>query len=144
MTLKNRYFALAKKHQIAVAVLLLEAIGTAVTTAIFIAGVISDSQVRSQIFTTHIPDYIALIAIFVLSTLMIFFIARQLLFRKRWARSAAMFVQLIQIAIAWNSFTGDQLGYLFGGWLAGTAGIGLYVLFSKEVIDSTTEKVDRE
>ena len=144
MTLKNRFFTLAKKHKLAVVLLAFESIGSAILTAIFVAGVIADYQVRPEIVVTHIPDYIALGAIFLLATLMFFFITRQLMFSKRWARSAAVFAQLIQIAIAWNSFTGDSLGYFFGGWLIVTSAASLYLLFSKDVIEATVEKIDRE
>ena len=144
MSLKNRFFTLAKKHKMAVVLLALESIGSAVLTLIFIAGVFSDYQVRPEIVLTHIPDYIALGSIFLLATLMFFFITRQLLFSKRWARSAAVFAQLIQLAIAWNSFTGDSLGFVFGGWLIATSALSLYLLFSKDVIEATVEKIDRD
>ena len=55
-----------------------------------------------------------------------------------------MFWQLIQIAIAWNSFTGEVTGYYFGVWLLATAFIGLYFLFNKTVVEQTTEQVDRD
>jgi hypothetical protein len=144
MTLKNRFFTLAKKHKLAVVLLSLESIGSAILTAIFIAGIVSDFQVRPEIVLSHIADYVALCAIFLLATLMFFFITRQLVYSKRWARSAAVFAQLIQIAIAWNSFTGDPLGYFFGGWLIATSASALYFLFSKDVIEATVEKIDRD
>ena len=144
MTLKKRFLALAKKHQIAVVVLLLETFGSALTTLLAIAGVALDFSRRPEIVQTRIPSYLFLIAIFIATTLLIYFITRQLIFCKRWARSAAVFVQAIQIAIAWNSFSGDLQGKLVGVWLIATAAIALYVLFSNDVINATTEKIDRE
>ena len=144
MTLKNRFLALAKKHRIAVVILLLEALGAALTTAVFVAGTIVDSITKPEIVSVSLGGYIAIDLIFLAATLVAFFTARQLIFQKRWARSSAVYWQLIQIALAWNSFTGDVLGYFFGGWLAGSAGVALYFLFSKEVIDGTAEKIDRE
>ena len=144
MTLKNRFLALAKKHRIAVVVLLLEAFGAAFSTAVFIAGTIVDAFSKREIFAKSFGGYLTIDAIFLLATVLAFFTARQLVFQKRWARSSAVYWQLIQIAIAWNSFTGDVLGYFIGGWLAGSAGVGLYVLFSKDVIEATTEKIDRD
>ena len=144
MTLKNRYFALAKKHQFAVAVLLLETLGAAFTAAIFIAGTIVDSISRPEVVAASLGGYITIDAIFVLSTFFAAFTARQLVFQKRWARSAAVFWQILQITIAWNSFSGDLLGKVIGAWLVVSALAGLYLLFSKEVIEGTTEKIDRE
>ncbi|MFM6963405.1 MAG: hypothetical protein ACKOWJ_03965 [Micrococcales bacterium] len=114
------------------------------TTLLFIFGTVSDAINTPKHFAQVLGADVALVAIFLLTNILVIFIARQLLFQKRWARSAAVFWQLIQIAIAWNSFTGDTLGYFIGGWLSGTAGAGLVLLFSKDVIDGTTEKVDRE
>lgn len=144
MTLKNRFFALAKKHQIAVVVLLLESFGAIITTLAFAAGTISDLTSNPNHVAILLGADISLIAIFALAAASVIFISRQLVFGKRWARSAAVFWQLIQIAIAWNSFTGDSAGMAVGAWLVITAAVGTYFLFSKDVIAGTTEKVDRD
>ncbi len=144
MTLKKRFLALAKKHQIAVVVLLLETFGSAATTLLAIVGVALDYSRRPEIVKTHIPDYLFLILIFIATTLVNFFITRQLVMCKRWARSAAVFVQAIQIAIAWNSFSGDLQGKVVGVWLIASAAVGLYTLLSNDVINATIEKIDRD
>lgn len=142
--MKNRFLTLAKKHQTAVVVLLVESLGVAITTLLFALGLILDANRNPKHFALIAGADISLVAIFGATTAMAIFITRQLAMRKRWARSAAVFWQLIQIAIAWNSFSGDLLGVLFGLWLAGSAVVGLYFLFTKDVIEGTTEKIDRE
>jgi hypothetical protein len=143
-TLKNRFFTLAKKHQIAVVVLLLESLGATFSAAVFIAGTIMDAISRPKIFAIGVGGYISIDAIFLASAVFGFFVARQLINKKRWARSAAVYWQIIQIAFAINSFSGDFLGKVIGLWLIGSSLVGLYALFSREVIDATGEKVDLE
>jgi hypothetical protein len=136
MTLKARFKALAWQLRVAVMVIFAEGLATAGVAIFFIAGLILDAKMLGAM--------IALCAMLVGTAAFIFFVARQLVFKKRWARSAAFFWQLIQIAIAWNSFTGDAIGYLFGAWLIATALVAIYYLFTKVVIEETREQIDRD
>lgn len=72
------------------------------------------------------------------------FIAVSLFRGKRWARSAALFWQLVQLSVATGSFTGQ-----FGNWLIGTALIVpsmvvAILIFRKDVVAATMEQVDRD
>jgi O-antigen/teichoic acid export membrane protein len=117
-------------------VIFAEALATTAVAVFFLVGLIIDAKLLGAM--------IALCAVFVGTAAFVFFIARQLVFKKRWARSAAVFWQLIQIAVAWNSFTGEVTGYFFGAWLLITAFTALYFLFTKVVVDETQEQVDRD
>lgn len=136
MTLKARFLALAWQLRLAVMVIFLEALATAAVALFFAFGLITDAKLLGAM--------IALTAIISATAAFLFFISRQLIFRKRWARSAAVFWQLIQIAIAWNSFTGEVTGYFFGGWLVATAVVSLLLLFNPTVVAITDEQIDRE
>lgn len=136
MSLKARFLALAWQLRIAVMVIFLEALATAGVALFFIVGLFTDAKLLGAM--------IALCVVIGGTAAFLFFVARQLVFRKRWARSAAVFWQLIQIAIAWNSFTGESTGYFFGVWLLTTAVVALSLLFHPVVVESTNEQIDRE
>ena len=136
MTLKARFLALAWQLRIAVMVIFAEAVATGLVAIFFVVGLVLDAKLLGAM--------IALCVMFAATAAFVFFIARQLAFKKRWARSAAVFWQLIQIAVAWNSFTGEVTGYFFGTWLIITAAVALYFLFSKVVVEETQEQIDRD
>lgn len=136
MSLKARFLALAWQLRVAVMVIFAEALATSAVAVFFIVGLLLDAK--------QLGAMIALCAVMSGTAAFVFFIARQLVFKKRWARSAGVFWQLIQIAVAWNSFTGEVTGYFFGVWLLATAFTALYFLFTKVVVDETQELVDRE
>jgi hypothetical protein len=136
MSLKARFLALAWQLRLAVMVIFLEALATAGVALFFIVGLFTDAKLLGAM--------IALCVVIGGTAAFLFFVARQLVFRKRWARSAAVFWQLIQIAIAWNSFTGESTGYFFGVWLLTTAVVSLSLLFHPVVVESTDEQIDRE
>ncbi len=63
---------------------------------------------------------------------------------RRWARSAAMFWQLIQVAIASGSFTG-QFGSQAIGWaILAPSVLGLYFVFRNDVVNATLEPGERD
>ena len=136
MTLKQRFKALVWQLKIAIMLVLLEA---------SIMGLISISAIPGGFITLKdAPTLFALIAIFLLATTLLFFVARQLVFKKRWARSAAFFWQLIQLSVAWNSFSGEFANFYIGGYLVVTSVVTIYFLFTKQVIEETQEAVDRD
>jgi hypothetical protein len=136
MTLKQRFKALVWQLKIAIMLLTVEA---------SILGLVSLSAIPGGFITLKdAPTLFALIAIFLLATLLLFFVARQLVFKKRWARSAAFFWQLIQLSVAWNSFSGEWANYFIGGYLVISSLATIYFLFTKAVVDETQEQVDKE
>jgi hypothetical protein len=136
MTLKARFLALAWQLRVAVVMIFAEALATSVVTVFFVVALVTDAKL--------VGTLIALCVVIGGTAAFLFFVSRQLVYRKRWARSAAVFWQLIQIAIAWNSFTGEVLGYYFGVWLLVTAFVALYFLFNKRVVELTEEQIDRD
>ena len=136
MTLKARFLALAWQLRVAVVVIFAEALATSVVAVFFVVALVTDAKL--------VGTLIALCVVIGGTAAFLFFVSRQLVYRKRWARSAAVFWQLIQIAIAWNSFTGEVLGYYFGVWLLVTAFVALYFLFNKRVVELTDEQIDRD
>ena len=136
MTLKARFLALAWQLRVAVMVIFAEALATSVVAVFFVVALVTDAKL--------VGTLIALCVVIGGTAAFLFFVSRQLVYRKRWARSAAVFWQLIQIAIAWNSFTGEVLGYFFGVWLLVTAFVALYFLFNKRVVELTDEQIDRD
>jgi hypothetical protein len=78
------------------------------------------------------------------ATAWVLFVAFSLTRGKRWARSAALFWQLVQLAIATGSFTG-QFGSLWIGWsIAAPSAAVLMLLFSKKVVAATMAGLDPE
>ena len=136
MSLKARFLALAWQLRVAVMVIFAEALATSVVAVFFVVALVTDAKL--------VGTLIALCVVIGGTAAFLFFVSRQLVYRKRWARSAAVFWQLIQIAIAWNSFTGEVLGYCFGVWLLVTAFVALYFLFNKRVVELTDEQIDRD
>jgi Na+/phosphate symporter len=136
MTLKARFLALAWQLRVAVVMIFAEALATSVVTVFFVVALVTDAKL--------VGTLIALCVVIGGTAAFLFFVSRQLVYRKRWARSAAVFWQLIQTAIAWNSFTGEVLGYYFGVWLLVTAFVALYFLFNKRVVELTDEQIDRD
>ena len=136
MTLKERFKALVWQLKIAIMLVALEA---------SIMALVSLSAIPNFFLTLKdLPTFIAIFAIFVGATAAIFFVARQLIFEKRWARSAAFFWQLIQLAVAWNSFTGQWANFYIGGYLVITGLTTIYFLFTKAVVEATQEKIDKD
>lgn len=136
MSLKARFLALAWQLRVAVMVIFAEALATSVVAVFFVVALFTDAKL--------VGTLIALCVVIGGTAAFLFFVSRQLVYRKRWARSAAVFWQLIQIAIAWNSFTGEVLGYYFGVWLLVTAFVALYFLFNRRVVELTDEQIDRD
>ena len=136
MSLKARFLALAWQLRVAVVVIFAEALATSVVAVFFVVALVTDAKL--------VGTLIALCVVIGGTAAFLFFVSRQLVYRKRWARSAAVFWQLIQIAIAWNSFTGEVLGYYFGVWLLVTAFVALYFLFNRRVVELTDEQIDRD
>lgn len=91
-----------------------------------------------------LPTTLSLFAIVALTAAAVLFFAYGLLQGKRWARSAALFWQLIQLAIASGSFTG-QFGSNAIGWSLIIPSVTVLVLlFTKKVVAATMRGLDPE
>lgn len=100
-----------------------------------------------ELLSGQATSFLAAISLFALVvgfSAWVFGIAFNLLKGRRWARSAAMFWQLIQVAIASGSFTG-QFGSQAIGWaILAPSVLGLYLVFRNDVINASLEAGDIE
>lgn len=120
-----------------IAVISLEAIVVLGLAALLLVEILAGA---SRSLTTAL----ALFAMVAAAGAFVAFIAVSLARGKRWARSAALFWQLVQLSVATGSFTGQ-----FGNWIIGTALIVpsmvvAILIFRKEVVAATMEQVDRD
>ena len=94
--------------------------------------------------TKSLVTSVALFALVAAATVWVFFISRGLGRGKRWARSGALFWQLVQLSVASASFSG-QFGNAVIGWsLIVPSVLVLALVFSKSVVKATMAQIDRE
>lgn len=94
--------------------------------------------------TKSMVTSVALFALVAAATVWVFFISRGLWRGKRWARSGALFWQLVQLSVASASFSG-QFGNAVIGWsLIVPSVLVLALVFSKSVVKATMAQIDRE
>lgn len=92
--------------------------------------------------TRSLVTSIALFALVAAAAIWIVFVALNLFRGKRWARSAGVFWQLVQLAVASGSFSG-QFGSQAIGWaLILPSVLVLALLFSKKVVEATMGHID--
>jgi Ca2+/Na+ antiporter len=66
----------------------------------------------------------------------------ELLNKKRWARSAAFFWQLLQVAIGAGALADESGNRLFGAALVIIAGLVVVLLFNPKVVAATSEATE--
>jgi ABC-type transport system involved in multi-copper enzyme maturation permease subunit len=87
---------------------------------------------------------VALFALVAAASAWVIFVAINLFKGKRWARSGGVFWQLVQLAVATGSFSG-QFGSQAIGWtLIIPSVLVLALLFSKKVVAATMGTIDLE
>ncbi len=95
---------------------------------------------ETQSFTTSV----ALLALVLATAAWLIFVSIKLFFGRRWARSAAVFWQLVQLAVASASFSG-QFGSQAIGWLLIIPSVfGMVLLFTKKVIAATSQTAETD
>ena len=80
---------------------------------------------------------LSLLALLLGGTLWLFYVARSLLAAKRWARSGALFWQLIQLAVASASFSGEFASPVIGWSLIAVSALALALVFNPQVMQFT-------
>lgn len=88
-----------------------------------------------------LPMGMALFALFAGFALWIAAAAKGLWAGRAWARSSAVFYQLVQLAVASASFTGPGANAWIGGALIATSAVVLVLLFSKESLAHTSREL---
>jgi hypothetical protein len=127
---ESKKIVVPRAIKLAVGVLLLEAIGP----AILVVGQVVDLVSGKAII---VSAGVALLALWLGAALWVTFMAKRLFEGRPWARSASLFWQLVQLAVASASFTGPGANFWIGGFLVATSVIELILLFSKEALAHT-------
>ena len=94
--------------------------------------------------TRSLVTAVALFALVAAASVWVIFVAFSLFRGKRWARSAGVFWQLVQLAVATGSFSG-QFGSQAIGWaLIIPSVLVLATLLSKKVVAATMGTIDED
>jgi hypothetical protein len=121
--------------RIVLVLLLLEALALA---AVFLALLL-------ELFSGQFQSIFAQVFLVVISgaaVLWVLHFSRGLLNKKRWARSAAFFWQLLQAVVGAGAMAETGSSQLIGALLVIVSGITLVLLFNKNVVADTNEATD--
>ena len=91
-----------------------------------------------------LPAAISLAALVLGAGVWLVFVARAIPTQKRWARSAAIFWQTCQLAVASASFTGRGANFAIGVALVVVSLTVLALLFSKPVIAASRAELEQK
>jgi hypothetical protein len=121
--------------QIVLVLLLLEALALA---AVFLALLL-------ELFSGQFQSIFAQVFLVVISgaaVLWVLHFSRGIINKKRWARSAAFFWQLLQAVVGAGAMAETGSSQLIGALLVIVSGITLVLLFNKNVVAETNEATD--
>ena len=124
-----------KMVQIVLVLLLLEALALA---AVFLTLLL-------ELFSGQFQSIFAEVFLVVISgaaVLWVLHFSRGILNKKRWARSAAFFWQLLQAVVGAGAMAETGSSQLIGALLVLVSGITLVLLFNKNVVAETNEATD--
>ena len=76
------------------------------------------------------------------ATLWVLTFSRGLLNKKRWARSAAFFWQLLQAVVGAGAIAETGTSRIFGALLVLISGVTVVLLFNAKVVEATNEETD--
>ena len=120
--------------KLAVAILALEALAPAFLAAWDLIDILSGKALM-------LSALLAQLALWLGAALWVGFTARRLYEGRPWARSAAVFWQLVQLAIAWGSFTGKYANWWIGGALIVTSLLVFVLVLSKQSLEHTARDI---
>ena len=126
-----------KMVQIVLVLLMLEALA--------LAGVFF--SLLLELFSGQFQSIFAEVFLVVISgaaTLWVLHFSRGLLNKKRWARSAAFFWQLLQAVVGAGAMAETGSSQVIGALLVIVSGITLVLLFNKTVVADTNEATDED
>ena len=124
-----------KMVQIVLVLLLLEALALA---AVFLTLLL-------ELFSGQFQSIFAEVFLVVISgaaVLWVLHFSRGILNKKRWARSAAFFWQLLQAVVGAGAMAETGFSQVIGALLVIVSGITLVLLFNKNVVAETNEATD--
>jgi hypothetical protein len=124
-----------KMVQIVLVLLLLEALALAAVFLTLLLELLSGQfqSIFAQVF---------LVVISGAAVLWVLHFSRGILNKKRWARSAAFFWQLLQAVVGAGAMAETGSSQLIGALLVLVSGITLVLLFNKNVVAETNEATD--
>ena len=120
--------------KLAVAILALEALAPAFLAAWDLIDILSGKALM-------LSALLAQLALWLGAALWVGFTARRLYEGRPWARSAAVFWQLVQLAVAWGSFTGKYANWWIGGALIVTSLLVFVLVLSKQSLEHTARDI---
>jgi hypothetical protein len=88
-----------------------------------------------------LPTMLALTALGAILAVWLAFVVKALKEGRRWARNAAIFWQLVQLTVAWGSFTGEFANAAIGVGLILPSVAVIALLFTKPVFDATQGEI---
>jgi hypothetical protein len=91
-----------------------------------------------------LPTMLALAGLGLVVAVWLAYVFKALYEGRRWARSGAIFWQLVQLAIAWGSFTGQFANAAIGIALIVPSVTVIALLFTKPVFDATQGEVPND
>jgi hypothetical protein len=91
-----------------------------------------------------LPTMLALAGLGLVAAVWLAYVFKGLYAGRRWARSGAIFWQLVQLTIAWGSFTGQFANAGIGIALIVPSVLVIGLLFSKPVFDATQGEVPND
>jgi len=100
-----------------------------------------------ELFSGQFQSIFAEVFLVVISgaaTLWVLHFSRGLLNKKRWARSAAFFWQLLQAVVGAGAMAETGSSQVIGALLVIVSGITLVLLFNKTVVADTNEATDED
>jgi drug/metabolite transporter superfamily protein YnfA len=88
-----------------------------------------------------LPTMLALAALGLVLAVWLAFVVKALASGRRWARNGAIFWQLVQLTVAWGSFTGEFANPLIGVGLILPSLTVIVLLFEKSVFAATQGEI---
>lgn len=88
-----------------------------------------------------LPTMLALAALGLVLAVWLAFVVKALASGRRWARNGAIFWQLVQLTVAWGSFTGEFANPLIGVGLILPSLTVIVLLFEKSVFATTQGEI---
>jgi drug/metabolite transporter superfamily protein YnfA len=91
-----------------------------------------------------LPTMLALAALGLVLAVWLAFVVKALASGRRWARNGAIFWQLVQLTVAWGSFTGQFANPAIGVGLIVPSLTVIALLFQKPVFEATQEEIPND
>ena len=120
--------------KVAVGILAIEALAPGFLAAWDLFDILSGKAIM-------LSALLAQLALWLGAALWVGFTAKRLYEGRAWARSAAVLWQLVQLSVAWGSFTGEFANWWIGGALIVTSLAVFIFVLSKESIAHTARDI---